>query len=719
MRNKETVCGQQPAVLMAASVASMIGQFNMQNICLLLDLGYEVHVACNFQKGNTCDARAVRALRTRLRQMHVRCHQWDCPRSLSAVADCARAYRQMERLLERVSFDWIHCHSPIGGALARAAAHRIGVGVVYTAHGFHFYKGAPFWNWLAYYPVEKLLARWTDVLVTVNREDERFARRHLRAGHIRRIPGVGIAPDRIRKQVQTAPGACWMHRALESSSRRDAFCRKYQIPDKAKVLLSVGELSRRKNHQAVLKALAGLMQEDVYYIICGQGVMEQALWKQARKLGIAHRVRMPGYVEDVADLYEQADLFVFPSLQEGLPVALMEAMAAGLACVASDIRGNRELIDDRGGGLVPPKSPGQLLEKLRELLADPERRELCGSYNQRKIEAYRFEKVQRRMRCIYGIMAKPKAQACLLHHEKEKCPEVSVIMAVFHAGDGQALRQAVASICGQSYTDWELLICDDGSKDQTWEMLAKLAAADPRIRLIRLRRNRKAGFARNRCIRAARGRYVAVMDADDLSAKERLARQVSFLETHAAFDFVGSRGEFFVSRIGDDGEQYPYWKSPEAEDFLFSLPYVHASILFRREALERVRGYDSGRLAVRVEDYDLLLRMYAAGLRGANLDEVLYYIRRDREQYRRRKYRYRFHEALVKYRGFCRLGLMPEGILYAAKPLLVGLLPVSVLKRLQRYYYGAKGGCSYGKHRHCHFKLSGMGTKPSVHRKYP
>lgn len=153
-------------VLVAASVASMIDQFNMPNIRLLLEMGYEVHVACNLKEGNTCDDRRIRRLVKTLDELHVRLHQWDCPRSILPAWKCYRAYRQFLGLLKRQRFAWIHSQSPVGGALARIAAHGLGIRVAYTAHGFHFYKGAPLQNWLLYYPAEKLLARWTDRLWT-------------------------------------------------------------------------------------------------------------------------------------------------------------------------------------------------------------------------------------------------------------------------------------------------------------------------------------------------------------------------------------------------------------------------------------------------------------------------------------------------------------------------------------------------------------------------
>ncbi len=392
-------------VLVLASVASMIDQFNLPNIKLLQEMGYEVHVACNFKNGNTCDTAQVLSLSKRLRRMHVALHQWDCPRSVCSVKKCWIAYRQIRRLLRRTPFAWMHCQSPVGGALARIAAHQAGLPVIYTAHGFHFYKGAPFWNWLLYYPVEKLLARWTDQLVTVNREDYCFAARHLKAGKIDRIPGVGIDTAYFEN----------LRRGCGLQSARRAFCKKYRIPEDACVLLSVGELSRRKNHKAVISALARIRQDHVYYIICGQGPYRKTLMRYARRLGVSKRVRLIGFQKDVGELYQNADVFVFPSRQEGMPVALMEAMAAGMACIVSDVRGNRELIgtffgDNAqpcfGGIRVSVHRPKQMRQAVRYLSANPQIWQLCGMFNQEKIQGYDIAVVQKRMRRIYDGMEK-------------------------------------------------------------------------------------------------------------------------------------------------------------------------------------------------------------------------------------------------------------------------------------------------------------------------
>ncbi|MDE7312852.1 MAG: glycosyltransferase [Eubacterium sp.] len=389
-------------VLLAASVASMIDQFNLSNIRLLLDLGYEVHVMCNFRQGNTCSRKRILKLLHQLRDMQVVCHPWDCPRSIRDVAGCVRAYRQMCRLLLLGSFAWVHCHSPIGGALSRIAAHRQGIPVIYTAHGFHFYKGAPLWNWLLYYPAEKLLAHWTDVLVTVNREDYRVAKHRLKAGRICHIPGVGIDG-----------------KAFEAASHKkdSRFCACYQIPQDALVLLSVGELNAGKNHRMVLQALAALGRRDVCYLICGQGRLRDELWRYAKELGIRALVRMPGYQEDMPWIYGNADIFVFPSRREGLSVSLLEAMAASLPCVVSDIRGNRELIrpvraEDASGVCLAPggarfslDKPWQLTAALHRLLEDEALRKRCGAYNRNRMQDYSRPAVEQRMRKIYRYVS--------------------------------------------------------------------------------------------------------------------------------------------------------------------------------------------------------------------------------------------------------------------------------------------------------------------------
>ena len=264
---------------------------------------------------------------------------------------------------------------------------------------------------------------------------------------------------------------------------------------------------------------------------------------------------------------------------------------------------------------------------------------------------------------------------------------VSVIMAAYNAEE--TIEAAIRSILLQTHDNFELIICDDASTDNTWCLMRSLADEDSRIRLIRQEKNRGSAVARNRCLLQAQGEYIAIMDADDLCSENRLAVQVSFLEKHSEIAFVGLMGEIFHSNPGDCHRHYPYIAKPEANDFLMTLPFVHASLMFRSTAIGR--GYPEERQALRSEDYAFLMERYAAGLRGENTTDAVYYIREDADTFKRRKYRYRLTEAGVKWKGFLALGLMPRGILFAIKPLIVGLVPPKILERLKGKYYKGTG----------------------------
>lgn len=269
-----------------------------------------------------------------------------------------------------------------------------------------------------------------------------------------------------------------------------------------------------------------------------------------------------------------------------------------------------------------------------------------------------------------------------------RMPTVSVIMSVYNTNDEQMLRLSIESILSQNFDDFEFIICDDGSTDSTYAILERICNKDNRIRLIRNETNMMAAGARNRCISLSQGNYIAIMDADDLSAGNRLQAQMDFLERNMEYDFVGSSADLF-----DEKGVWSYRKYtdfPEKGDFLFVLPFVHASVMFRKSALEKVGGYRIAKETMRTEDYDLFMRMYAYGFKGANLSETLYLVREDHAAYKRRKYRYRINEVLVRYKGFKALGLMPIGLLYTLKPLVVGIIPHVVLNWLKDIYYKRK-----------------------------
>lgn len=268
---------------------------------------------------------------------------------------------------------------------------------------------------------------------------------------------------------------------------------------------------------------------------------------------------------------------------------------------------------------------------------------------------------------------------------------LSVVMATYNDGTGNSLKCAVNSVLGQTYRNFEFIICDDASTDNTWQILNEFARQDSRIHVIRNKQNRKAGYSRNRAIHLARGQYIAIMDSDDVLHPQRLELQIKFLESHVKYGFVGCGGRFFHTELNDGTEDFILPETPRSEDLLFSLPFIHASCMFRREVLISIGGYDTSPKRIRVEDYDMLLRVYEAGYCGANMPDILYYIRKDENQYRRRKYRYRFNEADMKYQACRRMGVWPSGIVYVIKPLIVGVFPVRLTELFQKKYYGKQG----------------------------
>ncbi|GAA0077159.1 glycosyltransferase EpsE [Clostridium sp. CTA-5] len=269
---------------------------------------------------------------------------------------------------------------------------------------------------------------------------------------------------------------------------------------------------------------------------------------------------------------------------------------------------------------------------------------------------------------------------------------ISVIMGVYNIGNKDILRTSIDSILNQTYKNFEFIICDDGSNDNTYKVLQCIAQKDKRIKLLRNNINLKAGVARNRCLKEAKGEFIAIMDADDYSAPERLEKQKNFLIKNAEFDFVGCKGKYFNKKINDTNDEYWFCKYPKPKDFLVTLPFVHASIMFKKESLLKVSGYSTSKKVMRSEDYDLLMKLYVNGCKGANISNTLYYIRQDKNTFKRRKYRYRINESIVKYKGFKALKLMPIGIVFVIKPLIVGLIPIKLLNKIKKIYYTKKEG---------------------------
>ncbi len=376
-------------VLMLASVASMIDQFNIPNIELLISMGYQVDVACNFINGNTCSPIVINELKNKLNKMNVQCFQIDFARDIMKLGDNIKAISQVKNILKKHRYEFIHCHSPIGGVAGRLVGLFTRTKVIYTAHGFHFFKGAPKKNWLIYYPIEWVCSWLTDILITINIEDFEFAHTHLHAKKVYYTPGIGIDVKRFGKREEK--------KSIRSQKREEL-----GILDADILLLSVGELNENKNHIVVIKSLAKLKNKHIHYILCGVGELNEQYVKLIQELGLEDRVHLLGFRNDVSELCTAADIFVFPSYREGLSVALMEAMASGLPVVASKIRGNTDLLENSSKKyLVNPDSVDAITKAIQNLVTHKRQRYKIGDMNYQYIRKFDIEVVQGKMRDIY------------------------------------------------------------------------------------------------------------------------------------------------------------------------------------------------------------------------------------------------------------------------------------------------------------------------------
>ncbi|MBO5136228.1 MAG: glycosyltransferase family 4 protein [Clostridia bacterium] len=340
----------------------------------LLDEGNEVHIATNQNISMVSDC---------YENWGCKIYPLSCVRSPLNIGNI-EAIKQIKKIVEENSYDIVHCHTPIAAMCTRIACiktRKKGTKVFYTAHGFHFYKGAPFKNWMMYYPVEKLCARLTDVLITINKEDYNFARKKIKAKLISYVPGVGIDVDKFKNI------------SIDVKAKK----KEMNIPENKKLLLSVGELDIFKNHETVIRAIKDM--DNVYYLVAGEGNLHQYLDGIIKELDLGDRVRLLGYRKDILELCAIADIFVFPSTREGLPVSLMEAMASSLPCVVTKIRGNTDLIDESGGTFFEPRNVADCKKAIEKVLS--KNLISMGEYNANKVCSFGNQAVFCEMQSLY------------------------------------------------------------------------------------------------------------------------------------------------------------------------------------------------------------------------------------------------------------------------------------------------------------------------------
>lgn len=365
-------------VLLVARLGKFFSDFELSDISILQAMGYEVWTAGNFSEDNhKLDATGVKKVHLNFQRS---------PLSLENI----REYRKLVRLLRENDFKLLHCHMPIGGVFARLAAHKCNLHpVIYTAHGFQFCKGGPLRDWLLFYPVEKFLSRYTDVLITINEEDHRLAKRKFHMKQLVRLHGVGVDTKRYANAL----------------SIRDQLSEEFGFDTKDFLILSVGELRKLKNHEVIIRAIAQMKDTSIQYFICGKGGLQEYLESLIQELHLEQQVHLLGYRDDIANICRSVDVFAFPSTREGCSMALMEAMSAGLPVVASEARGNTELIQDGVNGILChrniPEEYAAAIATIRDMDFTA-----VQSCSEQILEPYCQEQIRKKMSELYRMYLK-------------------------------------------------------------------------------------------------------------------------------------------------------------------------------------------------------------------------------------------------------------------------------------------------------------------------
>ena len=366
--------------LLISNIETKFSNFIVPPAQVLTNLGYEVHACANISNFKE----------NKEKYNYIKMHHIDFERNPLNLKNI-RAYKQLLKLMEEEEFDLVHCNTPIGGVLGRICAKKLSISkVIYTAHGFHFYKGAPVINNVIYKNVERFLARYTDILVTINKEDYEAAKKFKlrKNGQVYLVHGVGINSSIF--QI--------------NDFDRLKYRKKFGINLNNIVLIAIGELNKNKNFDIIIKAISLVRDKNIHLLICGTGKEKERLVKLVKKYNLIDNIHFLGFRSDIPQLLLSSDILVQASYREGLPRSIMEAMAVGLPCVVSNIRGNSDLIkDNKGGFLNRVDSPKEFAKSIFVLINNPSLRNRMGEFNKQFVKQFDTTNVKNKLLEIYNI----------------------------------------------------------------------------------------------------------------------------------------------------------------------------------------------------------------------------------------------------------------------------------------------------------------------------
>jgi len=365
-------------VLFTATVDSHILHFHIPYLKLFKEQGYEVHVATNgIEEIPYCDVR----------------HTVSFERSPYKINNL-RAIKQLKEIIDEEKFEIIHTHTPMGSVVTRIAALKTrkenNTRVIYTAHGFHFYKGAPILNWILFYPIEKVLSKYTDTLITINKEDYELAKKKMKTIQIEYVPGVGVDESKFD--------------FIMSEEEKKELRKKLVLQENDFVIIYTAELNKNKNQIMAINAMRELVKEDanIHLLLVGQGDLREYYESKVKQYSLENNIHFLGYRTDVPKLLKISDLAISTSKREGLPVNLIESIVVGLPIVATNCRGNKDLINNNGY-IIEINNTKRLEEYLLELYSDFKLRRVFSNNGKKEFENYKLNRIVKLMKKIYKI----------------------------------------------------------------------------------------------------------------------------------------------------------------------------------------------------------------------------------------------------------------------------------------------------------------------------
>lgn len=364
-------------VLFSANLDSFFIKFLIPQLKYYKDKGYEVHVASKNEdifipycdkKYNVCFSRSLN------------------PKQILT------SYKQMKEILKKEEYELISCHTPFGSAITRLAAKSVKLKktkIVYMAHGFHFYEGAPLLNWLIFYPVEKYLSKYTDALITINKEDFEFASKKMKT-QVYYIPGIGIEKEKFTLNF--------------SEKDKLALRKKLKLKEDSYVMIFPGEINENKNQKLLIDTVKILKDKikNICLLLPGNDLTNGEVEKYASDTGVENNVKFLGFRKDIPELLSISNISVSSSKREGLPVNLIEAMYMNNPIVATNCRGNRDLIEDNVNGfLVDNNSPEIFAEKILKIYNNDRIRDNFIKINKERVERYLVDNVLKEIIKVY------------------------------------------------------------------------------------------------------------------------------------------------------------------------------------------------------------------------------------------------------------------------------------------------------------------------------